>query len=70
MFNWEQFHKNPDSKVHGANMGPTWVLSAADGPHVGPMNLAIREMLMNIVRNMFSEIILLQLIPYLQKPIR
>ena len=32
----------PDSKVRGANMGPTWVLSAPDGPHVGPMNLAIR----------------------------
>ena len=32
----------PDSKVHGANMGPTWVLSAPDGPHVGPMNLATR----------------------------
>ena len=32
----------PDSKVHGANMGPTWVLSAPDGPHVGPMNLAIQ----------------------------
>ena len=32
----------PDSKVHGATMGPTWVLSAPDGPHVGPMNLAIR----------------------------
>ena len=24
-------------------MGPTWVLSAPDGTHVGPMNLAIRE---------------------------
>ena len=32
----------PDSKIHGPNMGPTWVLSAPDGPHVGPMNLAIR----------------------------
>ena len=31
----------PDSKVHEANMGPTWVLSAPDGPHVGPMNFAI-----------------------------
>ena len=31
----------PDSKDHGANMGPTWVLSAPGGPHVGPMNLAI-----------------------------
>ena len=36
-------HVIPDSKVHGANMGPTWVLSAPDGPHVGPMNLAIRD---------------------------
>ena len=26
----------PDSKVRGAKMGPTWVLSAPDGPHVGP----------------------------------
>ena len=34
--------KSPESKVHGANMGPTWVPSAPDGPHVGPMNLAIR----------------------------
>ena len=37
----------PDSKVHGANMGPTWVLSAPDGPHVGPMNLAIRDSRVN-----------------------
>ena len=36
---------NLDSKVHGANVGPTWVLSAPDGPHVGPMNLAIWEVL-------------------------
>ena len=34
----------PDSKVHGANMGPTWVLSAPDGPHVGPLDLAIRDL--------------------------
>ena len=31
----------PESKVHGTNMGPTWILSARDGPHIGPMNLAI-----------------------------
>ena len=31
----------PDTKVHEANMGPTGVLSVPDGPHVGPMNLAI-----------------------------
>ena len=32
----------PDSKVDGANMGPTWVLSSPGGPHVGPINLAVR----------------------------
>ena len=34
----------PDSKVHGANKGPIWVLSAPGGPHFGPMNLAIRAL--------------------------
>ena len=29
--------------VDGVNIGPTWVLSAPDGTHVGPMSLAIRE---------------------------
>ena len=36
----------PDSKVHGANMGQTWVLSDPDGPRVGPMNLAIWDLLL------------------------
>ena len=31
----------PDSKVHGANMGPIWGRQDPDGAHVGPMNLAI-----------------------------
>ena len=31
----------PDSKIHGANMGPTWGQQDPDGPHVGHMNLAI-----------------------------
>ena len=26
-------------------MGPTWVLSVPDGPHVDPMNIAIRVLL-------------------------
>ena len=39
---------NPDSKVHGANMGPTRVLSAPGGPHDGIMNLAIRESLWDV----------------------
>ena len=33
----------PDSKAHGGNKGPTWALSGPDGPHVGPMSLAIRD---------------------------
>ena len=32
---------DPDSKVHGANMGPTWGRQDPGGPHVGPMNFAI-----------------------------
>ena len=32
----------PDSKAHGANIRPTW---DPGGPHVGPMNLAIWELL-------------------------
>ena len=36
-------HNIPHNKVHGANMGPIWVLPAPDGPHIGPMNLAIRD---------------------------
>ena len=35
----------PDSKVYGTNTGPTWALSVPDGPHVGPMNLAIRAIM-------------------------
>ena len=30
-----------DSKVHGANMGPTWGWQDPCGPHVGPMNFVI-----------------------------
>ena len=36
----------PDSKVHGANMGHTWVLSSPGGLHVGPINLAIRDVIL------------------------
>ena len=41
----------PESKVHGAYMGPTWGRQDPGGPHVGPMNLAIRDviLLLNIV---------------------
>ena len=34
----------PDSKVHGAKMGPTWGRQDPGGPRVGHMNLAIWDM--------------------------
>ena len=33
--------RTPDSKVHGANMGPVWGRQDSGGPRVGSMNLAI-----------------------------
>ena len=36
---------NPNSKVYGANMGPTWCWRDPDGPHIAPMNLAIWELM-------------------------
>ena len=38
---WWLVRRYPDSKVHGANMGPTWGRQDPGGPHVGHMNLAI-----------------------------
>ena len=32
--------RTPDSKVHGANMGPIWGRQDSSGPHGGPMNFA------------------------------
>ena len=31
----------PDSKVHGANMGPIWGRQDPGGTYVGPMNFAM-----------------------------
>ena len=50
---WENYI--PDSKVYGANMGPTWVPSAPDGPHVGPMNFAIRDAIVNGTLSMLQQ---------------
>ena len=33
----------PDSKDHGANMGPIWGRQDPGGPHVGSMNFVIWE---------------------------
>ena len=37
------FIDNPDSKVHGANMGPICGRQDPGGPHVGPLNFVIWE---------------------------
>ena len=37
-------------------MGPTWVLSAPDGPHVGPTNLAIRDEFPTNSGDLFTQI--------------
>ena len=34
-------YQYPDSKVHGANVGPTWGRQEQGGPHVRHMNFAI-----------------------------
>ena len=34
---------NPDSKVNGANIGPTWGRQDPGGTYVGPTNFAIWE---------------------------
>ena len=36
----------PDSKVHGANMGPNWGRQDPGGPFVGPRNFAICSVLL------------------------
>ena len=35
----------PESKVHGANVGPIWDRQDPGGPHVGPMNFAIWDII-------------------------
>ena len=42
---------NPDSKVHGANMGPIWGRQYPRGPHVGHENLAIWDYIVCLIRN-------------------
>ena len=43
LYFWNIHNGKPESKVHLVPIAPTWVLSAPGGPHVGPMNLALRE---------------------------
>ena len=36
-----QQYSIPNSKVHGANMGPIWGRQDPGGPQIGPMNFVI-----------------------------
>ena len=42
------WNRHPNSKVHGSNMWPIWGRQDPDGPHVGPMNFAIWEVIIMI----------------------
>ena len=37
----DRLNNYPDSKIHGANMGPIWGRQVPRGPIVGPMKFAI-----------------------------
>ena len=36
----------PDSKIRGASMGPIWDRQDPGGPHVGPMNFVIWDVML------------------------
>ena len=37
----------PDRKVHGASMGPIWDRQDPGGPHVGPINFALWDVILD-----------------------
>ena len=53
LLTWINFNTSmddPDSKVHGANMGPIWGRQDPGGPHVGPMNFAIWRVITSTIK--------------------
>ena len=46
---WPKTDIIPDSKVYGPNMGPTSGRQGPGGPHVGPMDLAIWDIMKYVV---------------------
>ena len=57
MWEWLQnviFEAIPDSKVHGANMGPIWDPQNPGGLHVGPMNFAIWDVMDKVHQHFLS----------------
>ena len=48
----------PDSKVHGANMGPIWGWQDPDWPHIGPINLAVWDFIESTRHNFRWDLLL------------
>ena len=46
----------PDSKGHGANMGPIWGRQNPSGPHVGAMNIAIWAYILGVCGALWIEV--------------
>ena len=65
----ETFIHTPNNKVHGANMGPTCVLSSPGGPHVGPMNRAVWDRASAILANSALYVWYIRLVCYIFKDV-
>ena len=70
LLTWYLWHSIPDSKVHGANMGPIWGRQDPGGPQVGPMNLAILECFCRLLmtRRIFTLLALHEVSPLVDSP--
>ena len=49
-----QVPQSPDSKVHGANMGPIWGRHDPGGSHIGPMNIATWEVTLTDMDDLYQ----------------
>ena len=71
LYRWEpgnhRYHY-PDSKVHEAYMGPIWGRQDPGGPHVGPMNLAIRAAYQTVWLFFFSPTVAHHIWQFSSKP--
>ena len=47
----------PDGRVHVANMGPTWVLSAPGGPMLAPWTLLLRIIIITVIITIITIIV-------------
>ena len=48
----------PDGRVHVANMGPTWVLSAPGGPMLAPWTLLLGIIIITVIINIITIIMM------------